>query len=133
MIAADGTVASPVMSGAQPLLALAGWQPPTKTAPQDAEPIPDTAVLLPVDDITTSDIDDQLMVYSAATSETLLLNGTAAYVWESFDGSRTIEDVSRDVSEDFGVPYETALADVREITTSLRGYGLLAVSAVSAP
>jgi hypothetical protein len=73
-------------------------------------------------------MDDELVLYRAATTASYVLNGTAAYVWESFDGSRTIDTVARDVSEDFGVPYETALSDVQELVAGFRERGLLIVA-----
>jgi thiol-disulfide isomerase/thioredoxin len=129
LIDAEGRIASPVQLGSQGVLSLAGAHVLTDAPVTVVEPVADRDVFVPADDISSSDIDDELVLYRASTTASYVLNGTAAYVWESFDGSRSIEMIAKDVAEDFGIPYETALADVREIAANFRNQGLLTLTA----
>jgi peroxiredoxin len=74
-------------------------------------------------------VGDDLIVYDDRTSGVMSLNATAAYMWVSFDGSRTVAMVAQDVSEDFGLDYAEALSEVQAFADGLAERGLLVAHA----
>ena len=61
-------------------------------------------------------------------SEVKVLNPTAIRVFSLLDGQHSPEEVAREVAEEFDVPPEQALADVRAFVDELERHGMLADS-----
>lgn len=48
-----------------------------------------------------------------------LEEGTASYIWDQLDGSKSLEEIIREVAEMFNVAEETAAADIGEFADML--------------
>lgn len=55
-----------------------------------------------------------------------ILNGTGSRVWELIDGSRTVEEISRQIESEYNITFDKALADVTEFVEDLRVHEMLA-------
>ena len=55
-----------------------------------------------------------------------ILNGTGTRIWELIDGTRSVDDIARAVSEEYEVTFEEALDDVTTFVNDLRTHGMLA-------
>jgi hypothetical protein len=53
------------------------------------------------------------------------LNAPAALVWTCLDGEVSVAELSHELSDELGLPYETALADTLRIVSDLDAEGLL--------
>lgn len=73
------------------------------------------------------EVEDELLLYSPESGETLLLNATAAAIAELCDGSRSASEITGVVLECVpGAARETVEADVARTLESLREKGMLA-------
>lgn len=73
------------------------------------------------------DVEDELLLYSPASGETLLLNATAAAIAELCDGKRSASDIAAIVLECItGAAPDAVQADVNKTLESLRDKGMLA-------
>jgi hypothetical protein len=57
-----------------------------------------------------------------------VLNAPAARIWTLADGSRSIASVARVIATTYGLPYQQALADARDLIAELCSAGLLVVA-----
>jgi len=64
-------------------------------------------------------------VFIAVDNESAELSDTAAVIWTSVDGSRTIRDIAAVVQADYDVAEELALADVLEFVSEMAGSGFM--------
>jgi hypothetical protein len=72
---------------------------------------------------------DEMMIMSASNSTLFTLNDVATVIWESADGSSTLEDiVSKKICERFDIGWEEALKDAEALVSGLAEHGLLLVS-----
>ncbi|MEA2640325.1 MAG: hypothetical protein QOF51_1719 [Chloroflexota bacterium] len=78
------------------------------------------------------ELDDDLIVYDEQSSEGFVLNATAAHIVQLLDGSRTVAAVARVIAQEYGVEYQQALTDVRELISELREASLLATDVAAA-
>ena len=53
------------------------------------------------------------------------LNTTALEIWKMCDGNNSITDISRFISENYNVDFETAKRDVKKIIEQFEKLGLL--------
>ncbi|MEM7707360.1 MAG: PqqD family protein [Pseudomonadota bacterium] len=70
-------------------------------------------------------VDDEMIVLDADNQKVHKLNGTAAAVLESCDGSNSVDDIVTWLAGEFGVPTERVDADVRQILEVFSDSGLL--------
>jgi len=72
---------------------------------------------------------DEMIVMSAVDSSLFTLNEVAATIWQSADGSATLESiVANQVCEQFEVNEADALRDAEEFVAQLSTHGILMVS-----
>jgi hypothetical protein len=72
---------------------------------------------------------DEMMIMSASNSTLFTLNDVATVIWESADGSSTLEDiVSKKICKRFDIGWEEALKDAETLVSGLAEYGLLLIS-----
>lgn len=64
-------------------------------------------------------------VFIAVDNESAELSETAAVIWTSVDGSRTVRDIAAIVQADYDVAEELALADVLEFVSEMTGSGFM--------
>jgi PqqD family protein of HPr-rel-A system len=79
--------------------------------------------------LTVVELDGEAVIYDEETSDLHHLNPTATIVFGLCDGSATIADISRDISEAFGVPADEVEAQVRTLVRQFRKAKLLAPNA----
>ncbi len=71
------------------------------------------------------DMDDEVLVYDPVVDRTHRLNASATRIWELCDGTRSLEDIARVLTEQFEVEFETALQDARAVLEQLKEEQLL--------
>ena len=74
-------------------------------------------------------LDDNLALYDDVGQLLILLNRTAAAVWERCDGSTTVEDIARSLSEIHDAAPDVVGEDVRQTVRKLAELGLVEDSA----
>jgi len=77
-------------------------------------------------DLTVVEIDGEAVVYDEVEDRLHYLNPTATLVFELFDGSATIAELSREIAEASGLPDSQVERDVRTLNQRFRKSGLLA-------
>lgn len=80
-------------------------------------------------DVAARMIGGEMMVMSVRDSTLFVLNGTAAALWESFDGTSRLDHVvARRICAGFDVDAGVALRDAEELVEQLAARGLLVLS-----
>ncbi len=70
-------------------------------------------------------MDDEVLVYDPVVDRTHRLNVSATLIWELCDGTRSLEDIARVLTEQFEVEFETALQDAWTVLKQLKEEQLL--------
>jgi hypothetical protein len=81
-----------------------------------------------VDGVVTSEVLDELVAYSPATSQAVSLNVSARAIFELCNGTRTVDDISNELSGSAGMPPEALRDDVQAAIEQMRDLGLLEAS-----
>ncbi len=76
-------------------------------------------------DLYVRTLDDEFVIYDAANRKIHKLNETSRHVWELCDGSHSLSDIAKSMTERFDVGYDQAGRDVIEIVGQFRTNGLL--------
>ena len=71
---------------------------------------------------------DEMVIMSSKDSTLFTLNPVATVIWNAADGSKTLQQISELVCEEFAVSPEMALADARELVTDLAKHGIVLIS-----
>jgi Coenzyme PQQ synthesis protein D (PqqD) len=93
-------------------------------------PAPDTRVRHS-DDVVARLIEGELLIVPLVSGvgdledELYTLNETGRAIWEKLDGSRTIDEVAREMAREFDVAEETARLDVINLVDELLGRKIL--------
>jgi PqqD family protein of HPr-rel-A system len=85
-----------------------------------------TAIPTPRSELSSHEVDDDLMIYDPMTGRGHFLNQTAAHIWRLLDGQLTVASLARTFAEAYGLPYRAALTDVRATLEGFDQAGLLA-------
>jgi peroxiredoxin len=80
---------------------------------------------IPREDVTAVVLDHEAVVLAEGASEAHYLDELATLVWNTFDGSSTLDDLAVDFAQAFGAPFETVSADIVELTRQVGRAGLL--------
>ncbi len=83
------------------------------------------ARLRKMDHLIQHDMDEEVLVYDPVVDRTHRLNSSATLIWELCDGTRSLEDIARALTEQFEVEFEIALQDARTVLEQLREEQLL--------
>jgi len=70
------------------------------------------------------DADGETVLVDEVTGLLHLLNGSAAVLWECFDGESSIGDVAFDIADVLGAPFEQVLTDSTGVVASLVDQGV---------
>ena len=84
-----------------------------------------------MDHLIQHDLDDEVLVYDPVVDRTHRLNVSATRIWELCDGTRSLEDIARVLTEQFEVEFETALQDARAVLEQLKEEQLLTGGSVA--
>jgi hypothetical protein len=80
-------------------------------------------------DVAARMIGGEMMVLSVRDATLFVLNGTAAALWESFDGTAPLaEIVARRICSEFDVDGDEALRDAEQLVADLASRGLLVLA-----
>lgn len=55
----------------------------------------------------------------------MTFNSVGADVFNMLDGTNTVEDISKKIADDYGVPYERVKTDVENLIIKMREHNLL--------
>lgn len=80
-------------------------------------------------DVAARMIGGEMMVMSVRDSTLFVLNGTAAVLWESFDGTAPLAQiVSRRICAEYDIGEDEAIRDAEALVAQLASRGLLVIS-----
>ena len=120
VVGADGRLIGPPVNGGPAVLELLGLDDgsdlslesrPIKNPDVDDELLPDAGMVL----------------YNSATAKVLTLNATAAFVWESCDGERTVASLVAEVRELFPAAADDVERDVRRLVDRLLRHRMISI------
>ena len=118
---ADGRLIGPPVNGGPAVLELLGLDDGSDLS-LESRPIKNPAVddeLLP---------DAGMVLYNSATAKVLTLNATAAFVWESCDGERTVTSLVAEVRELFPATADDVERDVRRLVDRLLRHRMISIA-----
>jgi hypothetical protein len=75
--------------------------------------------------ISVQRIGDETVLHDAERQQAHVVNQSAAWVWEHFDGIRSTDDIADQLAREFEIPVEAARSDVSAVTDAFRRLGLL--------
>jgi hypothetical protein len=79
----------------------------------------------PTSNVSSRIVDGEVVVLDHANERIHQLNATAGFIWSRLDGKRTIERVAAEMTQEFDVDEQRALADVRRVVAQLRSMELV--------
>ncbi len=68
---------------------------------------------------------DDVLVHDPVHDKVHVLNGTAGYVLELCDGTHSVADIARSLSDATGAEYDVVLRDIGGVVRDFEGLGLL--------
>ena len=71
---------------------------------------------------------DEMVIMSAKDSTLFTLNPVATVIWNAADGTKTLEQISERVCDEFEVSPEMALTDAKELVADLAKHGIVLIS-----
>lgn len=77
------------------------------------------------EDLAVVEIDGEAVVYDEHNDDLHHLNPTATVIFGLFDGSATIRELSKDISQAFDVPAHDVETQVRALLRQFRKVGLM--------
>lgn len=77
-------------------------------------------------DLTTSEIDGELVIFDPATSKIHQLDPLGTVIWHLLDGEASAGELVADLTAGFGVPETQVRTDLAELLANLREHDLLA-------
>jgi len=72
-----------------------------------------------VEDCLIEDMDGELLLYNPSTAETLHLNGSSAFVFQSCDGNRSVAEIIAEAQATFPEQAEQIESDIEQVVTDL--------------
>jgi len=76
-------------------------------------------------DVTSRDINGELLILDRRLEQVHQLNSTACYIWLRCDGNTTVAEVVASMAHDFGLQTEDVSNDVMQIISQFRVLQLL--------
>ncbi len=55
----------------------------------------------------------------------ITFNDVGAVVFNMLDGTNTVEDIARKISEDYSAPYDLVVSDVTKLVEKMKNHGLI--------
>lgn len=77
------------------------------------------------DDLTVTDLDDEMILYDPVDGSTHALNGTAALIWELCDGEQTLHTIIGEMVDAYSIKHELAQHDAESLLEQFYSLGLL--------
>ncbi len=82
-------------------------------------------ILMRSDRVPSRTVDGKGILVDLESGYYFSLNRTGQFIWEHFDGSRTLHDIARLMVDRFDVDVETSLSDCIELADRLGADGLV--------
>jgi hypothetical protein len=82
-------------------------------------------ILMRSADVPSRAVDGKGILVDLESGYYFSLNRTGQFIWEQFDGSRTLHDIARLMVDQFDVDEETSLSDCIELADRLGADGLV--------
>jgi hypothetical protein len=79
------------------------------------------------------DLADEILFYDAKNDRVHILNATARAIYLRCDGTRSVEEIARDLVAEFDTDLETATTDLRTVLGQLIGLGVLTLNGGEPP
>jgi PqqD family protein of HPr-rel-A system len=76
-------------------------------------------------DLTTAEIDAELVVFDPLTAEIHQLDAVGSVIWPFLDGQATVDELVDDLASGFDVPTDRVRADLEALLESLQEHQLL--------
>jgi hypothetical protein len=76
-------------------------------------------------DIIARQMQEEILLYDSKKDSTHLLNPTAAAIWEMCDGTRTPEEIAKEILQVLSADRKTVRTDVERIIREFSENGLL--------
>lgn len=76
-------------------------------------------------DVTSRDVNGELLILDRRLEQVHQLNSTACYIWLRCDGNTTVAEVVASMAHDFGLQTEDVKNDVLQIISQFRSLQLL--------
>jgi hypothetical protein len=77
-------------------------------------------------DVVVGELDGEVVFSDLADGSAYFLNATARLVWDRCDGRTTTREMATDITREYDVDLERALADVEQVVVRLAESNLLA-------
>lgn len=78
--------------------------------------------------VSTAEFEGETVLYDAAVCRPVLLNVSAAAVWATIDGRRSVAEIAASVAAAFGADPAAVMPDVTATVARFEALGLLTVS-----
>ena len=76
-------------------------------------------------DLLYREVDNEVVVLDRHSEKIHQLNESAAHVWKLCDGSHSLPEIGRSLTEEYGIPFSAAEADVTRTVSDFTALGLL--------
>ncbi|HEX2294707.1 MAG TPA: HPr-rel-A system PqqD family peptide chaperone [Actinomycetota bacterium] len=76
-------------------------------------------------DVLELDMGDGFILYNHDSSLVHHLNPTAAVVWQVLDGVATVEQLAREIADEYGLPVENVAMQITSLIAELDAMGLV--------
>lgn len=70
-------------------------------------------------------VENEVVIYTADTSMTYLLNPTASLLWQCLDGESTTDEILRDLADAFGIDAQRAFEEFAPVVKQWHDDGLV--------
>jgi hypothetical protein len=77
------------------------------------------------DDLVTTVVDGEMVVFDPAEENVHLLNPQAAVAFQCFDGEGTIDEIAADIADAFSLPSDAVTGDLERVYEEFKRNGLI--------
>ncbi|MDC0349951.1 PqqD family protein [bacterium] len=98
------------------------------SAPEQSDPLPEVplaAVFCQAPRAAWTSIGTEIVVYVREAKTSFVLDGIAGLLWQSIDGESQIDEIVRDISDVFDVPFERVRDDFLPVAAQWMHDGLI--------
>ena len=78
-------------------------------------------------DVYSVEVDGEAVLLDEADQQLHRLNASATLVWSCLDGTTTLEQIAREISEELDLPYDVVLHDTLAVATQLHEQRLVRI------
>lgn len=76
-------------------------------------------------DLLYREVANEVVVLDRRSEKIHHLNGSAAHIWKRCDGSHSLPEIGRSFTQEYGIPFSVAEADVTRTVSDFAALGLL--------